>query len=170
MNTTRMIVVAMLIAGSGLALHVTHAQQPGIKRTDAPTTRSERRRDARSSKCASISNREWRSVNTRIRAPEVAYVLEGMLEYQFGERAAGNAQGRRNLVHPGRNDSRGEEHRHRQRRGTRDLHRRRRSSRSSCWSSEPKSDPQLIFVAAITLRGCRVIRLRRSHAAKRADK
>jgi hypothetical protein len=28
MNTTRMIAVAMLIAGSGLALHVTHAQQP----------------------------------------------------------------------------------------------------------------------------------------------
>ena len=34
MNTTRMIVVAMVIAGSGLALHVTYAQQPGIKRTD----------------------------------------------------------------------------------------------------------------------------------------
>jgi len=27
--------VAMLIAGSGLVLHVTHAQQSGIKRTDA---------------------------------------------------------------------------------------------------------------------------------------
>ena len=34
MNMTRMM-VAVLIAGSGLALHVTHAQQPGIKRTDA---------------------------------------------------------------------------------------------------------------------------------------
>jgi mannose-6-phosphate isomerase-like protein (cupin superfamily) len=38
--------------------------------------------DARSSKCVSISTREWRSVSTRIRA-EVAYVLEGTLEYQF---------------------------------------------------------------------------------------
>jgi hypothetical protein len=34
MNTTRLI-VAVLIAGSGLALHVTHAEQSGIKRTDA---------------------------------------------------------------------------------------------------------------------------------------
>lgn len=34
MNMTRMM-VAVLIAGSGLALHVTHAHQSGIKRTDA---------------------------------------------------------------------------------------------------------------------------------------
>ena len=34
MNMTRMM-VAVLIAGSGLALNVTQAQQPGIKRTDA---------------------------------------------------------------------------------------------------------------------------------------
>src|SRR5215212_1940121 len=35
MSTTRMMAVAMLIAGSGLVLHVAHAQQSGIKRTDA---------------------------------------------------------------------------------------------------------------------------------------
>ncbi len=34
MKPTRMIAVAALIAASGLVLHVTQAQQPGIKRTD----------------------------------------------------------------------------------------------------------------------------------------
>ena len=34
MNTTRMM-VAVLIAGSDFVLHLTHAQQPGINRTDA---------------------------------------------------------------------------------------------------------------------------------------
>jgi quercetin dioxygenase-like cupin family protein len=82
MNTTRMIVVAMLIAGSGLALHVTHAQQPGIKRTDAL------RHDL------SVAGREVIQVRVDFEpgvafgkhshpGAEVAYVLEGMLEYQF---------------------------------------------------------------------------------------
>jgi quercetin dioxygenase-like cupin family protein len=82
MNTTRMIVVAMLIAGSGLALHVTHAQQPGIKRTDAL------RHDL------SVAGREVIQVRVDFEpgvafgkhshpGAEVAYVLEGMLEYQL---------------------------------------------------------------------------------------
>ena len=82
MNTTRMIVVAMLIAGSGLELHVTHAQQPGIKRTDAL------RHDL------SVAGREVIQVRVDFEpgvafgkhshpGAEVAYVLEGMLEYQL---------------------------------------------------------------------------------------
>jgi len=81
MNTTRMI-VAVLIAGSGLALHVTHAQQQGIKRTDAL------RHDL------GVPGREVIQVRVdfdhgvafgRHSHPgaEVAYVLEGTLEYQL---------------------------------------------------------------------------------------
>jgi quercetin dioxygenase-like cupin family protein len=82
MNTTRMMAVAMLIAGSGLASHVTHAQQSGIKRTDAL------RHDL------SVAGREVIQVRVDFDpgvafgehshpGAEVAYVLEGMLEYQF---------------------------------------------------------------------------------------
>jgi quercetin dioxygenase-like cupin family protein len=38
MKKTRIIVIAVLIIGGGLALHVARAQQPGIKRTDRATT------------------------------------------------------------------------------------------------------------------------------------
>ena len=34
MEKTRIIAIAVLIVGGGLALHVARAQQPGIKRTD----------------------------------------------------------------------------------------------------------------------------------------
>ena len=82
MNTTRMIAVAMLIAGSGLALHVTHAQQPGIKRTDALRHN------------LNVAGREVIQVRVDFEpgaafgkhshpGAEVAYVLEGTLEYQF---------------------------------------------------------------------------------------
>ena len=81
MNMTRMMVV-VLIAGSGLALHVTHAQQPGIKRTDAL------RHDL------SVARREVIQVRVDFDTgvafgkhshpgAEVAYVLEGTLEYQL---------------------------------------------------------------------------------------
>ncbi|HET9386781.1 MAG TPA: cupin domain-containing protein [Gemmatimonadales bacterium] len=82
MNTTRMMAVAMLIAGSGLALHVAHVQQPGIKRADAL------RHDL------GVPGREVIQVRVDF-APgvafgkhahpgaEVAYVLEGTLEYQL---------------------------------------------------------------------------------------
>ena len=81
MNMTRMM-VAVLIAGSGVALHVTHAQQPGIKRTDAL------RHDL------SVPVREVIQVRVDFDpgvafgkhshpGAEVAYVLEGTLEYQL---------------------------------------------------------------------------------------
>ena len=74
-------VVAMLIVGSGLALHVAWAQQPGIKRTDL------QQRDL------SVPGREAVQVRVdfdpRVVAPkhkhpgeEIVYVLEGSLEYQ----------------------------------------------------------------------------------------
>ena len=81
MNMTRMM-VAVLIAGSGLALHVTYAQQPGIKRTDAL------RHDL------GVPGREVIQVRVDFDpgvafgkhshpGAEVAYVLEGTLEYQL---------------------------------------------------------------------------------------
>jgi quercetin dioxygenase-like cupin family protein len=82
MNTTRMMAVAVLIAASGVALHVTHAQQQGITRTDAL------RHDL------GIPGREVIQVRVDFDrgvafgkhshpCAEVAYVLEGVLEYQF---------------------------------------------------------------------------------------
>ena len=81
MNMTRMM-VAVLIAGSGVALHVTHAQQPVIKRTDAL------RHDL------GVPGREVIQVRVDFDpgvafgkhshpGAEVAYVLEGTLEYQL---------------------------------------------------------------------------------------
>jgi quercetin dioxygenase-like cupin family protein len=79
MKTTRIIAVAVLIVGSGLALY---AQQPGIKRTDLL------RHDL------SVPGREIVQVRVDF-APgvafgkhshpgeEIAYVLEGSLEYQL---------------------------------------------------------------------------------------
>jgi hypothetical protein len=40
MKKTRIIAIAVLIVGGGLALHVARAQQPGIKRTDRATVPS----------------------------------------------------------------------------------------------------------------------------------
>jgi quercetin dioxygenase-like cupin family protein len=82
MKTTRIMAVAVLIIGSGLALHVTHAQQLGIKRTDV------QRHDL------GVPGREVIQVRVDF-APgvafgkhwhpgaEIAYVLEGTLEYQL---------------------------------------------------------------------------------------
>lgn len=81
MKTTRIMAVAVLIVGSGLALHVPQAQQPGIKRTDL------QRHDL------SAPGREAIQVRVEF-APgvsfpkhthpgeEIIYVLEGSLEYQ----------------------------------------------------------------------------------------
>jgi quercetin dioxygenase-like cupin family protein len=82
MNTSRAIALAMLITGCGLTLHVTHAQQPGIKRTDAL------RHDL------DVPGREVLQVRVDFDrgvafgkhshpGAEVAYVLEGTLEYQL---------------------------------------------------------------------------------------
>jgi len=82
MKTTRNIALALLIIGSGLALHAAPEQQPGIKRTDV--TRHD----------LDVPGREVIQVRVDF-APgvafgmhshpgaEVAYVLEGTLEYQF---------------------------------------------------------------------------------------
>ena len=82
MKTTRIIAVAMLIVGSGLALHVARAQQSGIKRTDL------QRHDL------SVPGREVVQVRVDI-APgvvahrhshpgeEIVYAIEGSLEYQL---------------------------------------------------------------------------------------
>ena len=82
MKTIRIMAVAVLIVGSGLALHVTQAQQLGIKRTDV------QRHDL------GVPGREVIQVRVDF-APgvafgkhshpgaEIAYVLEGTLEYQL---------------------------------------------------------------------------------------
>jgi quercetin dioxygenase-like cupin family protein len=80
-KTIRIMAVAVLIVGSGLALHVARAQQPGIKRTDL------QRHDL------SVPGREV--VQARVEfdpgvtfgkhwhpGEEIIYVLEGSLEYQ----------------------------------------------------------------------------------------
>jgi quercetin dioxygenase-like cupin family protein len=82
MKTTRIIAVAVLIVVCGLALHVAWAQLPGIKRTDLI------QHDL------SVPGREV--VQVRVDIPsgvlaprhshpgeEIAYVIEGVLEYQL---------------------------------------------------------------------------------------
>ena len=84
MKTTRMmaVAVAVLFAGNGLALHMAQAQRPEVKRTDL------QQHDL------SVPGREVVQVRVDIApgvlAPnhshpgeEVAYVIEGLLEYQF---------------------------------------------------------------------------------------
>jgi quercetin dioxygenase-like cupin family protein len=81
MNTTRIMAVAMLIAATGLALHMAQAQQPGNRRIDL------QRHDL------SVPGREAIQARVEIdpgvtspkhRHPgeEIIYVLEGSLEYQ----------------------------------------------------------------------------------------
>jgi quercetin dioxygenase-like cupin family protein len=82
MKTTRIMALAVLLVASGLALHAAQVQQPGIKRTDAL------RHDL------SVPGQEV--IQVRVDIPpgvlaarhshpgvEIAYVLEGSLEYQF---------------------------------------------------------------------------------------
>ena len=84
MKTIRMmaVAVAVLFAGNGLALHMAQAQQPGVKRTDL------QRHDL------GVPGREVVQVRVDIApgvlAPnhshpgeEIAYVIEGSLEYQL---------------------------------------------------------------------------------------
>src|ERR1044071_869824 len=82
MKTPRIIAVAVLLVASGLALYAARAQAPGIKRTDAL------RHDL------DVSRREGVQVGVDIPpgglaarhshpGVEIAYVLEGSLEYQF---------------------------------------------------------------------------------------
>jgi quercetin dioxygenase-like cupin family protein len=82
MKTTRILAVAMLVAGGGLALNVAQSQQPGVTRKDLL------RHDL------SVPGREM--IQARVDfAPgaafpphshpgeEIAYVIEGELEYQL---------------------------------------------------------------------------------------
>ena len=81
MKTARIVALPVLIVGSGLVLYVSRAQQPGIKRTDV------QRHDL------GVPGREVIQVRVDF-APgaalgrhshpgeEIAYVLEGALEYQ----------------------------------------------------------------------------------------
>ena len=82
MKTTRIMAIAVLFVGSGLALHVAQSQQPGVKRTDLL------RHDL------SISGQRSRPGACRLRpgvafpphshpGEEIAYVIEGLLEYQI---------------------------------------------------------------------------------------
>jgi quercetin dioxygenase-like cupin family protein len=81
MKTTRIMAVAALIIGSGLALYAARAQQPGLKRTDL------QRHDL------SVPEREVVQaridIDPGVASPrhmhpgeEIIYVLEGSLEYQ----------------------------------------------------------------------------------------
>jgi len=80
-KTTRIVMIAALIVGSGLALYAARAQQQGIKRTDL------QRHDL------SAPGREVVQVRVDIDAgvvaakhnhpgEEIVYVIEGLLEYQ----------------------------------------------------------------------------------------
>ena len=82
MRTARIMAVAVLIVGSGLALYAAQPQQPGIKRTDLL------RHDL------SVSGREVVQVRVDFGpgvafgkhshpGEEIAYVLEGSLQYQL---------------------------------------------------------------------------------------
>ncbi|MCY0853626.1 cupin domain-containing protein [Cupriavidus sp. D39] len=82
MKSTRIIAAALLVVGSGLVLHIAQAQQPGIQRTDLL------QRDL------GVPEREVVQVRVDFDreavAPmhshpgeEIAYVLEGSLEYQL---------------------------------------------------------------------------------------
>ena len=85
MTTTRIIAAAVLIVGSGLALHVARAQQPGLNRADL------QRHDL------SVPGREVVQVLVEF-APgvvaarhshpgeEIVYVVEGSLEYRLDGR------------------------------------------------------------------------------------
>jgi quercetin dioxygenase-like cupin family protein len=80
-KTTRIVVVAVLIVGSGLGVYVAQAQQPGIKRTDL------QQHDL------SVPGREVVQVRVDIASgtafprhshpgEEIIYVIEGLIEYQ----------------------------------------------------------------------------------------
>ena len=81
MNTTRIMAVAVLIVASGLALHMTQAQQAGNRRTDL------QRHDLSAPGREVIQTRV--ELDPGVTSPkhwhpgeEIIYVLEGSLEYQ----------------------------------------------------------------------------------------
>lgn len=81
MKSIRSMAIAALVAGSGLTLHVAHAQQPGFSRTDVL------QHDLSVGGREVIQTRvdfDPGTVSPRHSHPgeEIAYVLEGALEYE----------------------------------------------------------------------------------------
>ena len=80
MKTIRIMAVAVLIVASGLALHVTQAQQPGIKRTDLQRHDLSVGREVIQVRVdfapGAAFGKHWHP------GEEIAYVLEGSLEYE----------------------------------------------------------------------------------------
>lgn len=82
MKTIRIVATAVLIVGSGLALHVAHSQQQGVKRTDLL------RHDLSGSGSEVIQVRVDFAPGVAFPphshpGEEIAYVIEGLLEYQI---------------------------------------------------------------------------------------
>jgi quercetin dioxygenase-like cupin family protein len=81
MKTARIIAVAALIAGSGLALQAARAQQPGIKRTDLQ--RHDLSAPGREVIQARVEFDPGAAFGKHTHpGEEIIYVLEGTLEYQ----------------------------------------------------------------------------------------
>ncbi|AFL54575.1 quercetin dioxygenase-like cupin family protein [Sinorhizobium fredii] len=86
MKTSRIMAAALLIVGSGLTLHAAKAQQAGIQRTDL--LQNDLGTPGREAVQVRVDF-EPGAVSIRHSHPgeEVAYVLEGSLEYQLEGRA-----------------------------------------------------------------------------------
>ena len=119
MSTIRIITVEALIVAGAMTLHAVQAQQTGATRTEL------QRHDL------SAVGREVIQVRVDLEpgrafpghthpGEEIIYVLEGTWEYVIGGKPVTARAGGR-PVHPCPNDPFGEERRHRQRGGARDL-------------------------------------------------
>ncbi|MBB4276135.1 cupin domain-containing protein [Rhizobium mongolense] len=85
MKTIKLVAAALLIAGSGATPHVAQAQQLGIQRTDL----LQRDLDVPGRELVQVRvDFEPGAVAAKHSHPgeEIAYVLEGSLEYQLGDR------------------------------------------------------------------------------------
>ena len=82
MKTTRIMAIAVLIVGSGLALYAARAQQPGTKRTDLQ--RHDLSAPGREVVQARVEfDPGYVSPKHTHPGEEIIYVLEGTLEYQI---------------------------------------------------------------------------------------
>lgn len=82
MKISRIVAGALLIVGSGLALHAANAQQPGIQRTDL--IQHDLSVPGREAVQARVDIEPGTSsIKHSHPGEEVAYVLEGTLEYQL---------------------------------------------------------------------------------------
>jgi quercetin dioxygenase-like cupin family protein len=82
MQAARIVAIAVLLAGSGLTLHLARAQQPGVKRTDLQqhdlSAPGREVIQARVEVAPGVTAaRHWHP------GEEIVYVLEGALEYQL---------------------------------------------------------------------------------------